>query len=91
MAAPDPVALLARWWFEALSFLLVCVGGGVAVLGGDTLSALPAAVALLLLLDRVRLRLDNASLGAQLRRERGRGSADAGDGSPRTEPETEAD
>jgi len=64
------------WWFEALGVLVALVLGVLALRAGDLPAILLGALAVVALVDRIRIRIDNRSLAAQLRRVRDRRSPD---------------
>ncbi|MFB6130712.1 MAG: hypothetical protein ABEJ28_07835 [Salinigranum sp.] len=67
------------WWLETLGVLLAAVGGVLAYRAGNLVSVLLALVLLVVVADRIRLRLDNRSLTAQIRRFQGRLRDEAGE------------
>jgi len=62
------VELASTWWFEALGALIAVALGALALRAGDLTAALLGALALVTLVDRIRLRLDNRGLAEQIRR-----------------------
>ena len=60
------------WWPELLGVLLALLGGALAYLSESPIQGALALLLLLAFADRIRLRLDNRSLSAQVRRFQGR-------------------
>jgi hypothetical protein len=83
----DLVELLRAYWAELGGALLALAGAAVAIQRSDALVGLLAGVLFVVLVDRIRLRMDNRSLAGVLRdrRARDRADADAADDGRRTE------
>jgi hypothetical protein len=83
----DLVELLRVYWAELGGTVLALAGAAVAVQRGDALVGLLAVVLLVVLVDRIRLRMDNRSLSRVLRERRAgdRADADPADSSDSTE------
>ncbi len=74
----DVAELLRVYWLELGGVLLAVGGGAAAVQRGDLLGGVLGAALLIVLVDRVRIRMDNRSLTRVLKEHRARDRMDAG-------------
>jgi hypothetical protein len=74
----DVAELLRVYWLELGGVLLAVGGGAVAVQRGDLLGGVLGGVLLFVLVDRIRIRMDNRSLTRVLKEHRARDRMDAG-------------
>lgn len=76
MDVEDASAWLSVWWFELVAGVVAVGTGGSALATGDVVQVVVAVTLGVVTLDRIRLRMDNRTLGVVLAETRREGATD---------------